>query len=92
VGSVAALVECGCNAAVRDSRNIGMEDAITATFAVIDWKKQKLTIAPSATTPRSGSAETSWSFSEDQSSAVFAFLKKNVANKVYVAISYSMKV
>jgi hypothetical protein len=71
---------------------LGMEDAITATFTVIDWKKQKLTIAPSATTPKSGSAEAGWSFSEDQSSTVFAFLKKNVANKVYVAISYAMKV
>lgn len=71
---------------------LGMEDAITATFAVIDWKKQKLTIAPTATTPASGTAATGWSFSEDQTSAVFAFLKKNIANKVYVAISYSMKV
>lgn len=69
---------------------LGMDDAVTATFAVIDWKKKKLTIAPAAVvlTPETPSE---WSLTIDQTSAVFPFLKKNMGSKVYMAVSYMMK-
>lgn len=70
---------------------LGMDDTITATFAVIDWKKRKLTIAPAAVSPAGGTAQTGWTFSVAQASPVFPFVKKNMAGKVYLAISYAMK-
>lgn len=70
---------------------LGMTDGITITFAVIDWNKRKLTIAPAAVSPKSGSAQSGWAFSEEQASPVFPFLKRNMASKVYIVVSYAMK-
>jgi hypothetical protein len=68
-----------------------MDDAVTATFAVIDWKKKKLTIAPAAVT-LTGDAQAGWTLTVDQTSDVFPFLKKNMGNKVYICVSYMMKI
>jgi hypothetical protein len=69
---------------------LGMENAVAATFAVIDWKKSKLTIAPAAVI-LAGDAQAGWTLTIDQTSAVFQFLKKNLGKKIYMAISYMMK-
>jgi hypothetical protein len=70
-------------------KRLGMSDTLVATFGVIDWTKNKLTIAP-ATVALDGDVDNGWTLSVDQNSAVFPFLKKNRANKVYMAISYMM--
>jgi len=70
-------------------KRLGMSDTLVATFGVIDWAKNKLTIAP-ATVTLDGDVDNGWTLSVDQDSAVFGFLKKNRANKVYMAISYMM--
>ncbi len=62
---------------------LGMDDAVLATFAVIDWKKNKLTIAPAAIA-LTGDAQTGWTLSVDHESDVFPFLKKNSGNKIYM--------
>jgi hypothetical protein len=67
---------------------LGMDDALTAMFAVIDWKKSKLTVAP-ATVAFTGESKTGWTLTIDQASPVFAFLKKNKASKVHMAVSYA---
>jgi hypothetical protein len=71
-------------------KRLGMSDTLVATFGVIDWSKNKLTIAP-ATVALTGDADTGWTLSVDENSPVFAFLKKNRANKMYMAISYMME-
>jgi hypothetical protein len=68
---------------------LGMDDALVATFGVIDWTKHKLTIAP-ATVALAGDAVGGWTLLVDQASPVFAFLKKHRTKKVYMAVSYSM--
>jgi len=67
---------------------LGMDDVIKATFAVIDWKKKKLTMAPAAI-QFNGTAQAGWTLTIGQASPVFAFLKKNMANKVHMVISYA---
>jgi Tc toxin complex TcA C-terminal TcB-binding domain len=66
---------------------LGVDDTITASFCCIDWNKHKLTIAPKTVDvlrmPNNG-----WAVSLDKNSEVFAFLKKNMANKVYMAVAY----
>ncbi len=68
---------------------LGMDDALVATFAVIDWKKNKLTIAP-ATVALAGPDPTgAWTLAVDQATQpVFGFLRKNSAATVYMAVSY----
>jgi hypothetical protein len=70
-------------------KRLGMANTLVATFGVIDWSKNKLTIAP-ATVALDGDAENGWTLSVDENSDVFGFLKKNGSNKVYMAISYMM--
>lgn len=71
-------------------KRLGMDDTIRATFAVITWtkNKSKLTLAPAAVT-LTGDAAAGWSLAIDQTSPVFAFLKKNKAAVVYMALSYA---
>src|SRR4029077_6490496 len=71
-------------------KRLGMDDTLAANFAVIDWAKNKLTIAPAAVTP-TGDADDGWSIAIDQGSPVFPFLLKNRTAKVYMAISYLME-
>ncbi len=68
---------------------LGMEDNLVVTFCCIDWKKNKLTIAPN-TMNIDGDQTTGWTLSIDNNSEVFQFLKKNISNKVYITISYAM--
>src|SRR5690606_4675807 len=69
------------------ARVLGMDDTITLSFCCIDWTKHNLSIAPKAVsvvrTPDEG-----WKAAIDKDSEVFAFLKKNMANKVYMVASY----
>jgi hypothetical protein len=67
---------------------LGMDDALVATFAVIDWNKGKLTLAPSTVT-LDGDPESGWKLDVAQGDAVFSFLKKNVTSTVYMAVSYA---
>jgi len=69
---------------------IGMDDNLVATFCCIDWKKNKLTIAAKTAT-FAGDATAGWTLSIDKNSDVFSFLKKNIANKVYMALSFAMR-
>jgi hypothetical protein len=66
---------------------LGIDDALTATFVSIDWKKNKLTLAPQNVT-FDGDAEAGWSLDIDNTSTVFPFLKKNRNGKVYLLVSY----
>jgi hypothetical protein len=68
-------------------KRLGMDDALVATFAVIDWMKGKLTVAP-AVVNFAGDAQAGWTMDIDQTSPVFAFLKKYKDGKVYTAVSY----
>jgi hypothetical protein len=70
-------------------KRLGMDDSIRATFTVIDWTKNKLTLAPGAV-DFTGDAASGWHLTIDQNSPVFAFLKKNKAATVYMAVSYAM--
>ena len=67
-----------------------MDDTLVATFAVIDWAKNKLTIAP-ATVALTATRQRAGPSAVAQASPVFAFLKKHRASKVYMAVSYMMK-
>ena len=69
-------------------KRLGMDDTLVATFAVIDWKKGRLTLGP-ATVTLDGDAAGGWTLDVVQASPIFAFLKKNLANKVYMAVSYA---
>ncbi len=69
---------------------LGMDDALKATFACIDWKKNRLTLAPQQI-DFTGDEINGWSLTIDKDSPVFAFLKKNKMNKVYMAVVYAMK-
>jgi hypothetical protein len=69
---------------------MGMDDNLVATFCCIDWQKNKLTLA-TATITLAGDATAGWTASVDNSSPVFPFLKKNLAGKVYMALSFAMK-
>ncbi|MEY2512821.1 MAG: hypothetical protein QOJ89_179 [bacterium] len=71
------------------AKRLGIDDTLVATFAVIDWKKGKLTIAP-ATVTLAGDAAGGWTLTVGQASPVFAFLKKNRAARIYMAVSYMM--
>jgi hypothetical protein len=66
---------------------LGIDDTLTATFVSIDWKKNKLTLAPQNVT-FDGDAESGWSLNIDNTAAVFPFLKKNRNGKVYLLVSY----
>jgi hypothetical protein len=68
-------------------KRLGMDDALVATFAVIDLEKKKLIVAPT-TVAFSGDADAGWTMTLDQNAPVFAFLKKYRQSKVYAAVSY----
>jgi hypothetical protein len=72
-------------------KRTGMDDVLTATFSVIDAKKQKLSLAP-ATVTLDGDAATDWTLLVNNASAVFAFLKKHAlaGTKVHMAVSYAI--
>jgi hypothetical protein len=70
-------------------KRLGINDAITATFAAIDWSKNKLTLAP-AVLPFSGDAVAGWTLTIDNTSPVFPFLKAHRTGKVYMAVTYAM--
>jgi Tc toxin complex TcA C-terminal TcB-binding domain len=70
-------------------KRVGMDDALTATFSVIDFKKKKVAIAP-ATIDLAGDSQAGWTLDIDQNSPVFAFLEKHMAEKVYMSVSYMM--
>jgi hypothetical protein len=66
-----------------------MEDQLVATFAVTDLPKRKLALAPAAI-PLAGDAANGWTLMIDQASPVFPFLKKHMADKVSMTVSYSV--
>ncbi len=66
---------------------LGIDNTLTATFVAIDWKKNKLTLAPQNVN-FDGDAEAGWTLNIDNTAAVFPFLKKNRAGKVYLLVSY----
>jgi hypothetical protein len=66
---------------------LGMDDDITATFAVIDAAKHKVSVAP-ATMPFAGDAASGWTLTIDQNSPVFAFLTKYMTKTVHMTITY----
>jgi hypothetical protein len=71
------------------TKPLGMEDELTATFSCIDWNKKRLTLA-TKTIQLQGDADTGWTLQINNTNAeIFAFLKKNINNKVYLSISYT---
>jgi Tc toxin complex TcA C-terminal TcB-binding domain len=69
-------------------KSLGMGDTLTGTFAVVDWQKRKLSLAP-ATVSFDGDHSAGWSVSVDKTSPVFPFLKNHRADNVYMAVSYT---
>jgi hypothetical protein len=71
-------------------KKTGMDDALVATFSVIDFAKAKLTLAP-AVQAFTGNAEAGWTLDVTQGSSVFPFLKKHAAAgaTVHMSVSYA---
>lgn len=69
-------------------KHLEMDDALTATFAVADAEKKKLVIAPAAVA-LAGNAEDGWTLTVDNTSPVFAFLKKHMGRKVHMLMGYA---
>ena len=69
-------------------KRLGMDDTILATFAVVDEGKHKLSLAPAAIA-LDGDAENGWTLTIDDGSPVFPFLKKHLAGRVYMTVSYA---
>lgn len=75
------------------TKPLGMDDAITATFCSIDWKRNRLTIA-TENQDFTGDADTGWHLTIDHTKAIpFNFLNKaRTENRIaYVVISYKAK-
>ena len=69
-------------------KRLGMDDTILATFAVVDEAKHKLSLAPAAVA-FGGDADDGWTLTIDDTSPVFPFLKKHLAGRVYMTVSYA---
>ena len=70
---------------------LGMEDSLTATFCCIDWTKRRLTLA-TKTIQFQGDEINGWNLLVNNTNAeIFSFLKKNIKNKIYLAVSYTAK-
>jgi hypothetical protein len=69
-------------------RRSGMSDALTATFSVIDWERNQLTVAPAATA-LAGDANNGWTLVVDQDSPSFAFLKQHRTKRVSMTLAYA---
>jgi hypothetical protein len=54
-------------------KRLGMDDALVATFAILDFAKNKLIVAPAEVT-LDGDAAAGWTMSIDQNSPVFPCL------------------
>ena len=67
-----------------------MDDVLKATFGSIDWKKNRLALAPQQVN-FTGDEVNGWNLTIDKDSPVFAFLKKNKLNKVHMGVVYAMK-
>ena len=57
------------------TKPLGMDDVLKASFGAIDWKKNRLTLAPQQV-DFVGDETTGWTLTIDNTSPVFAFLKK----------------
>lgn len=68
---------------------LGMNGQVIASFCCIDWSSNKLNIAAKTVTLNQD-ANNNWVVSIDKTSDVFSFLKKNAANNVYMAVSFSI--
>ncbi len=69
------------------AKRLGMNDALVATFAVIDWAKNTLTVAP-ATAAFAVDAQGGCTLNIDQGTAAFPFLERHRNSRVYMAVSY----
>jgi len=69
---------------------LGMDDQLVASLCNIDLKKNKLVLA-NKTVTFNGDQDTGWSISIDKNSDVFSYLKKNIGNKVNLAVAYAME-
>lgn len=67
---------------------LGMDDALVATFAVVDRTRNRLSLAPAAV-PFAGDAAAGWTLTIDDASPVFAFLKKHMGANVHMTVSYA---
>ncbi|MGE3287480.1 MAG: hypothetical protein AB7J32_15445 [Pseudonocardia sp.] len=68
----------------------GMDDALSASFFVVDRERSTLVVAPAAV-PLVGTASDGWTLEVDETTAapVFAFLKKHRAAQVSMALAYA---
>jgi len=69
-------------------QRVGMDDALVATFAVIDWKKNRLSLGP-VTVAATGDVADGWKITVDQNAPIFPFLRRYEASKLYMAVSYA---
>lgn len=73
------------------AQRAGMADELVAAFAVIDWDKRRLSLAPTKV-DLAGSAAEGWTLQVGQDSPVFGFLKKHTTDSgplVYMTVSYA---
>lgn len=70
------------------TRTVTMSEAPQAMFCRIDWSQKKLIVA-SAKLALAGDEVNGWTLSINQGTApIFGFLKSNMQNRVYMALSY----
>lgn len=67
---------------------IGMVDPLVASFAILDFTKNKVSLAP-ATVTLDPDGNGGWTTSIAQASPVFAFLNNHKGQKVYMSVSYT---
>lgn len=66
---------------------LGIDDRITASFAVVDASKHKLAVAP-AKLDFAGDATAGWTLTIDSNSPVYPFLRKYKKGVVHMAVTY----
>jgi Tc toxin complex TcA C-terminal TcB-binding domain len=67
---------------------LGITDPLVATFALLDWSKKKVSLAP-ATVTLAPDGDGRWTTSIAQGSPVFAFLNNHKGQKIYMSVSYA---
>jgi len=67
---------------------LGMDDALDATFAVVDLDRARLSLAPAAVA-LDGDARAGWTLTVDQASPVFAFLNRHSEDTVHMTVAYA---
>jgi hypothetical protein len=71
--------------------SLGVDDVLTARFAVIDFARYEVMLAPTTVTVAGDAAATGWTLDVGSEATVFAFLKQHApaGAGVYMSASYA---